>query len=426
MNWQHDFVFFEQRAVGIGKPHTPCPNETQNTLTYLKSNLNEEQDAKYWFDLLKQCRNYYKKSLEIDLITTHSTVDDVVNLSHLLPAQSWNIYAISYGTRVALELLKRKDIKLRAVIVDSVYPQNKNELLVTPQLMNDAYHNLFTECRLSYFCKTNAPNLRAKFDKIVDRLKNNPIYMTVKPAGLKKPITVAVNNYRFVWAVFQSMYSWKTIEKLPDIFNRAAAGDINALKPVIEKFADYALDTNFSLPAFYSVECFDRELDNYDNLYAQQVQRFPRYKPYLQHLSQYDACKAWTTKRAPKSSFELTHSDVPTLVINGELDPVTPWTWAKEAAKNLSHRYLFIVEGIGHAAIDSDDCSRDVARAFLKKPNEKPHLRCTRLWKHADFKFNQQKTPQSAIEKPHRPNSTATKPQTPLPGMPTLKPKAKP
>ena len=61
-------------------------------------------------------------------------------------------------------------------------------------------------------------------------------------------------------------------------------------------------------------------------------------------------------------------SDVPTLILVGEFDPVTPPEWADVAAEGLSHASVFVFPAVGHGVLDSHVCASDLVRAFLDRP----------------------------------------------------------
>ena len=69
-------------------------------------------------------------------------------------------------------------------------------------------------------------------------------------------------------------------------------------------------------------------------------------------------------------------SDVPTLVVSGEFDPMTPPAWAEDAAKTLSKSFYFNVPRAGHGATISEDCPRSILLAFLDNPTQKPDSAC--------------------------------------------------
>ncbi len=391
MKWQRDILLFDQRGVGLALPKAQCRkirNEKLRNLRRIKTTLEARKDN---YNSAQSCFNLLKNEFEIDLISTQRTVDDVINLMRLNKAKSWNVYAFSYGTRVALELLKRKPKELRAVILDSVYPQNKNELLVGPTLIENGLKKLYTECRLSYFCNIEAPLLAKKVNTITTRLNKKPFTISLKIASQKNKITVLIDGDRFKQALFQGLYSWRSIRHMPAIINKVHAGKVHALKPLLRELADAILNPSFSRPVNYSVECGDRptmttkkatlaKLDTQSKKYAQ-------LNSLKESLWKYDLCKAWKTKHVRNEFFKLPQASTPTLILNGELDPVTPWHWANEVHKSLPKSYLFLVKGIGHNAIDSDDCSSKLAKLFLQNPNKKPRDKCQRVWHRPEFKF---------------------------------------
>jgi pimeloyl-ACP methyl ester carboxylesterase len=60
---------------------------------------------------------------------------------------------------------------------------------------------------------------------------------------------------------------------------------------------------------------------------------------------------------------------VPTLLLAGEFDPVTPPEWAERAAETLPAGHLFVFPAIGHGVLDSHLCAADLVRAFLAQPD---------------------------------------------------------
>src|SRR4051812_30381374 len=50
----------------------------------------------------------------------------------------------------------------------------------------------------------------------------------------------------------------------------------------------------------------------------------------------------------PESYFEPVSSDVPSLLLSGELDPVTPPSWGELVARGLSRSRHVVVPGAGH------------------------------------------------------------------------------
>jgi pimeloyl-ACP methyl ester carboxylesterase len=85
------------------------------------------------------------------------------------------------------------------------------------------------------------------------------------------------------------------------------------------------------------------------------------------------------TERAPAPRPRLRQrTDIPTLVLAGEYDPITPPRWGEEVAETLSRGYFFTYPGIGHGATVEDYCPLDMALAFLRDPDAGPDASCIR------------------------------------------------
>jgi pimeloyl-ACP methyl ester carboxylesterase len=78
-----------------------------------------------------------------------------------------------------------------------------------------------------------------------------------------------------------------------------------------------------------------------------------------------ESCSFWPRGTIPADLREPVTSDVPTLLLSGALDPITPPEWAEVAAKTLRHSRHIVVPGTGHGA-SGVGCIPRVMEAFLK------------------------------------------------------------
>ncbi|HRF94097.1 MAG TPA: alpha/beta hydrolase, partial [Aggregatilineales bacterium] len=68
--------------------------------------------------------------------------------------------------------------------------------------------------------------------------------------------------------------------------------------------------------------------------------------------------------------------DIPTLVMVGNYDPVTPPVWGRIAAETLSNSTYAEFIGVGHASIDAGDCPLSIALRFIDDPTALLDLSC--------------------------------------------------
>lgn len=79
-------------------------------------------------------------------------------------------------------------------------------------------------------------------------------------------------------------------------------------------------------------------------------------------------------------------SDIPTLVLAGDLDPITPPDNGREAARSLARSQLFVFPGFGHGVLVPnpleriDDgvprCAMQLVAAFLEDPTQPLDAAC--------------------------------------------------
>jgi fermentation-respiration switch protein FrsA (DUF1100 family) len=81
-------------------------------------------------------------------------------------------------------------------------------------------------------------------------------------------------------------------------------------------------------------------------------------------------------KPVPAVQKEPVRSTIPTLILQGEYDPVTPPANGMMAAQTLSKSYFFLFPGVGHTVSSPYNCPKDVMKAFLENPTEKPDASC--------------------------------------------------
>jgi len=89
----------------------------------------------------------------------------------------------------------------------------------------------------------------------------------------------------------------------------------------------------------------------------------------------YQVCNFWDSGKADAGENEPVTSDIPTLVLQGEFDPITPPAWGRHATETLSHSYYYLYPGVGHGAVASE-CARSMMIDFILNPTQAPDDAC--------------------------------------------------
>jgi hypothetical protein len=87
-------------------------------------------------------------------------------------------------------------------------------------------------------------------------------------------------------------------------------------------------------------------------------------------------CKLWNVQPLPNEVNNAVRSEVPTLVLNGRFDPITPPANGERVAATLPNSFSFTFPNTGHGALNSEKCAERIAGAFLNDPTAEPNSSC--------------------------------------------------
>src|SRR5205085_5703484 len=88
-------------------------------------------------------------------------------------------------------------------------------------------------------------------------------------------------------------------------------------------------------------------------------------------------CSTFGVAPAPAGYATAVRSDIPTLVLADQYDPVTPPENSKHAADGLSRSTYVLFPGLGHGAVfAAPECPEVIFRAFLADPTAKVDTSC--------------------------------------------------
>jgi pimeloyl-ACP methyl ester carboxylesterase len=97
-----------------------------------------------------------------------------------------------------------------------------------------------------------------------------------------------------------------------------------------------------------------------------------------------DECSVWRVPPAGPDENQPAMSDIPTLVLAGRFDPITPPTYGRAAADSLSRATYVEFPWASHGVLD-EGCAMDIVAAFLDNPEAAPDSACIAAEAPIDF-----------------------------------------
>jgi hypothetical protein len=87
-------------------------------------------------------------------------------------------------------------------------------------------------------------------------------------------------------------------------------------------------------------------------------------------------CRLWKIPALGPEVNAPVVSQIPTLLLSGRFDPITPAYFAEAVAKTLSNSYTYTFPNTSHGAFLFNACANHIVHSFLDNPNTTPDASC--------------------------------------------------
>lgn len=341
-----DLIFFDQRGVGRSAPELSCASRG-DVLTVLD-------------------RCYRRLSDEVDLNAYRSinSAHDVAAIVRALGYDQANLFGISYGTRLALTVMREHPEVVRSAIIDSVVPLQVDLFAETGLNGYNAMLTLFSACAEDTSCRAKYPDPMTQLVTVVSELDQSPVEIEGYP----------IDGLTLVSVIFQMMYSSSLLPYVPFMIDSIAGGDMSLLESMFGYTSD---DSGFAFGQHLSLQCAEEVAFSNSDAFAQRDALIdPALRPALSAAVYLDYCEHWPVTPAPPIENQAVQSDLPTLVLAGKFDPITPPIFSMAAHDYLSRGQYFQLDAESHGASVSG-CGARLVDAFINAPAEIVDGSCT-------------------------------------------------
>ena len=346
-----DIVLVDQRGTGKSNP-LDCIDRDDSLKAFSESE--ETSIAK-----LKTCMAGFDADLR--LYTTQIAMDDLDEVRAHLGYDKINIYGGSYGTRAGLVYMRQHGDRVRTAVLDGVAPTNMRLPLFFPRDVQRAFDRLMADCAADAACSATYPNLADRARTLIARLeKNPPLVSIVHPrTGERGELRMTA---RIVTNVFTAaLYQPLAASLIPALIERAEHDDFQGVL-ALAGMNDAGGDPNMSVGMQLSVICAE-DAPRITDAEADKQAEGTIFGPHVMRM-QREGCRFWPRGTVDASFYEPVQSSIPTLIMSGQIDPVTPPVWGEEIARTLPNSKHIVMPGAGHTA-GGTGCGRRLIKAFI-------------------------------------------------------------
>lgn len=369
-----DIIVFDQRGIGHSVPNLNCSTYQQTNIDLLDYEIDGNQLSKHEItaildNLLIECAERLAESYDLTAYNSIQNAADIETIRQAFGYEQVNLWGVSYGTRLALTAMRDFPNSFRRVVLDSVYPLSANLYTETPVNFDRALNVLFDACLADADCNETYPNLETVFFETVERLNQDPVRLNApNPYDGSVFEDVLFDGNFMLRTTFQLLYSTSLLPRLPELIYAASDGDIRQWSSLIGWIAGQR--SSYSVGMNYAVQCQEEFFFTDVDDMAAAWDLFPNLAPYSNLFQTaprlQTICAAFEAGESPISENQaVTDSGIPSLILSGEYDPVTPPRWAANVAENFDNSMYFNFPATGHGVSGSGDCAQSMLIDFF-------------------------------------------------------------
>ncbi|MEM7078143.1 MAG: alpha/beta hydrolase [Pseudomonadota bacterium] len=338
---ERDVIVIDQRGTGRSAPMT-CPGLVDDSVTEMTPKIVSEA-TQACLDALPYDPRFF---------TTTVGVEDLDALRDALGYEQLSLYGVSYGTRVVMQYMRQYPERTRAAIIDGVVPPTRPLGLLIARHSQNALDAALNDCSGHAPCAAAYPDLATRFNTLRETLLTE-----AKPVNLIHPLTGAPTDIEVeyghlaAWIRF-SLYAPESTALIPLMVYQALEQNnyIPIASSALQMIEQISTSMNYGM--HNAVVCTEdapffpdpAELDT-DEIFAATYLGQEMFDTLIQ------ICGEWPAGVRHPDFKQPLESDVPTLVLSGEFDPITPATWGEEVMPGLANAKHIIAPGQGHGII---------------------------------------------------------------------------
>ena len=371
-----DLIVFDQRGTGFSEPSLNCPEAEEQWYQDWTQDLSMKESDQNYAKALQACHDrLIEEGIDLSAYTSAANAADVEDLRKALGYSQWNLYGSSYGTKLALTVMRDYPEGVRSAILDSVYPLQVNLYASEPSSFEHSLNMIFERCAADVDCNRVYPDLESTFYNLADQLDAEPASLNLYNPATFKYYTAVLNGDRLTWATFKTLYQTDLIPGMPRRIYAIKEGRTDTLVSSLQNFVFFNDYWNEGM--YYSVQCNEEApFGSAESFKSANMDAHPRLLEVIGQPETYENCSAWVESHPSAIENEAVTSDIPALILSGEFDPITPPAWGQLVAETLSHSQFLEFPGYGHGVFGTGACDNQIVLDFLNTPNTPVDASC--------------------------------------------------
>lgn len=295
--------------------------------------------------------------------TTSVAIRDLEAVRQALGYNTLNLYGVSYGSRVAQHYARRYPKSTRTIVLDGVVPP---ELALGPDIAIEAQRaldDIFDRCEEHPGCKERFPDIAIEFTKLKVKLDKKPVKLKMANPVTGKVDSLTFGGEELSAAVRLLAYHPNSVAMLPLLISEARKKNYRPLAAQFQMTVTN-LSEAIALGMHNAVMCSE-DAPFYSPKKTDQAALEASYMGPLQIEALQAICSVWPAGVIDEDFKEPLSTAIPTLLLSGTADPITPPKYADMASRKLRKAWLLEGEHQGHGQL-TVGCMPRIVDRFIR------------------------------------------------------------
>jgi pimeloyl-ACP methyl ester carboxylesterase len=372
-----DVILYDQRGGGRSTDLPACHEASDVSERFYGEVAAHDTLAAEYVAALDACATKFRELTTVDLTAFNSAANaqDLVDLMWALGVSVYNLHGSSYGTRLAQTIMRDAPEGVRSIVLSGVYPIEENLMGSVAGSMESSLNAVFAGCAAQPGCADVLPDPWSTLEDLVDELDADPLPVEI-PTTYDDSDTIMFDGTDLLNGLHNLLYVGRDAASVPDLLIDYLDGDNRRIRRLAGESIFDLVDT----ATFLLVQCADEgpftTSADLDRPLTHDFLRAIDLAPAINGIDSISICESWDTGVTDPIENEPVTWDVPTLILSGAVDPITPPAWAADLAARLPRSRLAVQATASH---DSDEgwCALGLIADFIEQPDVLLDTSCT-------------------------------------------------
>jgi pimeloyl-ACP methyl ester carboxylesterase len=366
-----DLILMEQRGNRFAEPALMGSELDRALRSGWGTRINGDPDPRAVREALTAIiRSMREAGIDPAGYTTKESAADIADLRLLLGLPSWNLYGVSYSTKLMLTVLRDHPQGIRAAILDSVLPLEANCDEQTPANILDVLERIFAICREDERLSARFPELKERFFRLLAEANLHPLEISIENPSDGRPLSVKLDGVGVMNCIYNGLEDTSAVPGIPLIIDSICRGETGRLAPLARSYLGSTQGTAWGMRL--AVWCNEEFPFTRLEKILHPAGMPPELARFVQPQVPLEALRVWPQGRPEAAENEPVRSRVPILISAGEFDPDTPAKWARRTSSCLPNSHLIEFAGYSHVPLFSHPEAARIMRDFLADPLRRP------------------------------------------------------